>query len=104
MDAQAVKEFTEGAAGTPCPSIPSPLNFAEVHFIVHMVMSELVELAQTITPDAAAAVELVKSCAGADVKVDFRAPQIQDPDYAVKMWAAQYDSFVDAYYYMLNAA
>lgn len=103
-NAQAVREFTEGASGKPCPLMPEPMNLEEVRFIVRMVMSELVELVQTLTPTTADAVEFVKGCAGADTNLVYKAPKPDDPDYKAKMCAEQYDAFVDAWYYMLNAA
>ncbi len=100
-NAHKVKQFTEESRGTTCPEYPSPMNRAELDFIMKMVLSELTEAAQTLEPDPVKAVEWVKSCAGVDVKQNYVPPAVGDDS---KVIAEQYDAFVDAWYYMLNAA
>lgn len=103
-DSQKVREFTEQSSGKECPSQPEPMDANEVKFIIRMVLSEMVELAQTVTTNSTEAVKFVKECMGADVKQNYKPPNLQDPEYKAMMCAEQYDAMVDAYYYMLNAA
>lgn len=103
-NAEDVLEFTEGSTGIKCPSEPSPMNLEEIRFIVRMVQSELAELVRTRIPDADRALAFMHECVGADLKPNYTPLSPEDPDYKTKMCAEQYDAFVDAWYYMLNAA
>jgi len=59
-DAAKVLEFTEGAAGKQCPDHPSrPMNVAEVTFLVKMILSEMIECIQTVTPNTDVAIKIV---------------------------------------------
>jgi ubiquitin-protein ligase/predicted HAD superfamily Cof-like phosphohydrolase len=98
-NAHKVRQFTQESRGIACPTKPSPMTLDEVTFIIRMVMSELTELAQTVTPDAVSAIKLVKDSAGVDVKMGYKKPNSN-----VGLMADQYDAMVDAWYYMLNSA
>lgn len=98
-NAHKVREFTSRGGVKQLPNKPRPMTKQEVVFIIKMVMSELTELAQTVTDNADEAVALVRNCAGTDVK-----PQYQKPSDVTKLIADQNDAMVDAWYYMLDAA
>ena len=95
---EAVKEFTEGASGTPCPTNPQPMNKQQVQFLVRMVLSEIVELCQTVTDSYDEAEHMVYNCLGSDPS--------KQPEYKndIDIIADQADAMVDAWYYMLNAS
>lgn len=97
-EAAQVREFTEGA-GFVCAAQPQPLSKEEVIFLLRMVLSEMTELAQTVTPNLEAALEMLHQCVGVDVK-----PHHEPPAEALPLMAQQYDALVDAWYYMHNAA
>lgn len=103
-NAEQVKEFTEGSMGKTLPSIPSPMNKDEVRFIVRMVLSEMAELVQTVTCSPIETLQMMHECVGADLKMDYKPASPDDPHYDRLVSAQQYDAFVDAWYYMLNAA
>jgi hypothetical protein len=96
-----VKEFTEESMGIKLPTRPSKMSKEEVRFIVRMVISELMELCTTVTPSVEDAFDFFTTC-----KNDCDRPK--EFDYESKsdeeIMAEQYDSFVDAWYYMLNSA
>lgn len=94
-----VLEFTEGSMGKKMPKIPNKMTIEEVRFLTKMVLSELVELAQTVTPDTEQALELIEECVGTDVKLDYVPPETTE-----EIIAEQADSLVDIWYYSLNAA
>jgi predicted HAD superfamily Cof-like phosphohydrolase len=95
-DAEHVREFTEGAGAMKCPTQPQPMNKAEVTFVIKMVLSELVELAQTVTETDTEAIELVESSVKTDLSQHERTT---NPD---ELAAHQGDAAVDAMYYMYN--
>lgn len=97
--ANKVREFTEGSIGVKCPNTPVAMNNDEVKFIIRMVFSEMYELAQTVTKDKENSVEFLQTCLDTidysrNVKFNNEAELI----------GQQYDAFVDAWYYMLNAS
>jgi predicted HAD superfamily Cof-like phosphohydrolase len=95
---EAVKEFTEGANNVKCPTTPSPMNKEEVTFCLKMVLSEMTELAQTVTSSHDEAIKLMIECLGTD-------PSHQPKnDTEEEIIADQADAMVDAWYYMLNCA
>jgi predicted HAD superfamily Cof-like phosphohydrolase len=97
-----VKDFTEQSMGTKLPTTPSKMTKDEVKFIVRMVLSEMMELCTTVTPTVQEALDLFDDCVGTTDK-----PKSSfDPDSKSdeEIMAEQYDSFVDAWYYMLNTA
>ena len=96
-----VKEFTEESLGTTLPTKPSKMTKEEVKFIVRMVISEMLELCTTVTPSVESAFDFLKDCYwDADRPKEFHPETKTD----VEIMAEQYDSFVDAWYYMLNTA
>lgn len=98
-NSEQVKEFTEGSTGQPCPRRPVPMSKNAVQFIIRMVMSELHEMACTVTEDTEESLKFMEDCLK-DIDV------CKNHDYPreVDLIAAQADSMVDAYYYMLNVA
>lgn len=98
-NALKVKEFTEESMAIELPNTPVAMDAGEVKFIIKMVISEMTELAQTVTPGPGEALELVRNCVGVDFNPNYKIPD--DPD---ELKAQQYDAFVDAMYYMYNAA
>jgi len=94
--ANKVREFTEGSMNIKCPSKPTPMNSEEVRFIIRMVFSEMYELAQTVTNDS---VKFLQECLDT---IDYsRNVKFNNEKELI---GQQFDSFVDAWYYMLNAS
>lgn len=98
-NAEKVRAFTEESSGISLVNAPEPMTLAEVTFIIKMTVSELTELAQTVTPGPGEAMELVRLAVGTDVKQDYIIPGDKH-----EFMAHQYDAFVDVMYYMYNAA
>lgn len=96
---EKVKQFTEESRNVKCPDYPEKMNVEEVKFIIKMVMSELTELAQTVSDNPKDAIKLVESCLGVDVNMNYVKPKDD-----TELIAEQYDAFVDSWYYCLNAA
>lgn len=94
-DAELVREFTEGSQ-TECPTPPQPMNREEVGFIIGMVLSEMLELAQTITKTDEEAVQFLHD----RVKTDLSHHERQDNP--IHKTANQADAAVDAIYYLYN--
>ncbi len=96
-----VREFTEQSMGVKLPTTPSKMSRNEVKFIVRMVVSEMMELCSTVTPTVRDALDLFDECVETTDN-----PKPFDPSSKsdVEIMAEQYDSFVDAWYYMLNMA
>ncbi len=95
-DAQLVREFTEGSQNLTCPSQPQPMNKEEVSFVISMVLSELVELAQTVTETDEEATKFLEE----RIKTDTTAyTRTTDP---LTLAADQGDAAVDAIYYLYN--
>lgn len=95
---EAVKQFTEESNNIQCPTQPQKMNREEVSFLLKMVLSEMTELAQTVTESYDEALELVQSSLNVDPS---KHKQFND-DYEII--ADQGDAMVDAWYYMLNSA
>ena len=93
-----VKQFTEESTGQACPTTPKVMGKDAAIFLIKMVMSELVELAQTVTDDTETAVALVRDCAGVDAHLSYKLPTA-----SIEVVAEQADALVDAMYYMHNA-
>jgi predicted HAD superfamily Cof-like phosphohydrolase len=98
-NAESVKEFTEGYLNKPCPSYPQKMTKEQVLFIIRMVMSELDELAATVSKNEEESSELMKEALST---IDKCHKFLYKSD--VDLIAAQADSMVDAWYYMLNIA
>jgi predicted HAD superfamily Cof-like phosphohydrolase len=97
-NSESVKEFTEGSSGKACPTVPVKMSKEQVLFMIRMVMSELDELAATVTSNEdesnrllLQALQSIDKCHKFDYKDD------------ISIIGAQADSMVDAWYYMLNS-
>ncbi len=94
-----VKEFTSQSLGIDLPNKPSKMNKEEVRFIVRMVLSEMMELCRTINSNMSETQDFFRECClELDIPKEFDVGSKSD----VEIMAEQYDSFVDAWYYMLN--
>lgn len=98
---QQVREFTEESLGVCLPMTPSKMTKDEVKFIVRMVISEMMELCSTVTPSVEEAYHFFGDCWNESDKPKEFHPETKND---VEIMAEQYDSFVDAWYYMLNTA
>ena len=98
-NAHAVKEFTEGANDLPCPDKPMAMSKADTLFIIRMVMSELDELACTVTKDRTECDQFMQEA------LDDR-DKCKNFEYEAgpNLIAAQFDALVDSWYYSLNCA
>lgn len=96
-----VRDFTEQSMGIKLPKTPTKMSRDEVKFIVRMVISEMMELCTTVTSTVQEALDLFDECVETTDK-----PKPFNPDSKsdAEIMAEQYDSFVDAWYYMLNTA
>jgi len=94
----AVKQFTEESSGKTCPEKPERMTKVEVSFLLKMVLSEMTELAQTVTDSYQEALDMVKDSVDVDASEH---PKHTDENEVI---ADQGDAMVDAWYYMLNAA
>lgn len=94
-----VKEFTEGYGQIECPNHPIPLNREETKFLINMVISEIIELAQTVTDNDDAAKLMLINAVTDDTYLS-KYKRTNDPDQLV---ADQADAAIDTWYYMLNA-
>src|SRR3989338_5086048 len=99
-NAEAVREFTEGASGIPCPVCPSELAYGEVQFIIRMVMSEMCELAATVTKNNDECDSLMNLCLDTTDKSHLNFKYENN----FSRIGAQADAMVDAWYYMLDTA
>jgi len=95
-ESDQVKVFTEESSGKPVPRTPEPLSEQEVSFAIRMVLSELVELAQTVTETDEQAVQYLIDRVKTDVSHYERTTDRQ------QLVADQADAAVDAMYYMHN--
>lgn len=98
---ELVREFTEQSLGIKLPTKPSKMSKDEVKFIVRMVISEMLELCTTVTPNVEASFTFFKECYW---EMDRPKEFVPDSKSDLEIMAEQYDSFVDAWYYMLNTA
>ena len=96
-EAAMVREFTMGC-GRECPERPRPMTRDEVSFLIGMMLSEIVELAQTVTDDSDEAVNLVKDLVRTDLKRNYI-----KPTDSVDIIADQADAVVDCAYYGYDA-
>jgi predicted HAD superfamily Cof-like phosphohydrolase len=96
-NAVAVKEFTEGSMGKECPSHPLVMSRDKAKFIIRMVISELDELACTVTSGTEERDQFMQECLDARDKCSEFEYGTDD-----ELIAAQFDALVDAWYYCLN--
>lgn len=97
--AQAVNEFTAGRLGKALPQTPVPMNELAVRKCIGLVISELRELARTVTRSNTEAQKLLMECTEMDqAKVEHTFPD------TTSLIAAQADSLVDLMYYSYDIA
>lgn len=93
-----VKQFTEESMNIVCPATPQKMNKQEVIFLIKMLESEIVELAQTVCDNPQDALDLVKNCIGTDFNMNYKKPTSD-----AEIIAQQVDAGVDMEYYFKNA-
>jgi hypothetical protein len=98
-NSDSVKLFTQESSGLTLPDTPSKMNRDEVKFITRMVFSELAELCATVTDSSSDCQKFLQECLDS---ID--QPKIKEFLEEEEIIAEQYDSFVDAWYYMLNCS
>lgn len=91
---ESVKQFTEESTNIKTPEIPEKMNKDEVKFLIKMVISEMMELASTVTDDP---VTFVNECLKTDL------PKNVCLKNDIEIIAEQGDACVDIWYYMLNS-
>ncbi len=97
---QQVKEFTEKTSLEKLPSEPRAMTEDGIRFISRMVISELMELASTVSDKP---IDLVKECCQTDFPKKYKGNT--DPQIArVQQIAAQADALIDMIYYICNVA
>jgi len=96
-DYDKVKQFTE-ESGYVCPKTPQLMNRKEVEFLIKMVLSELQELADTVTDSTMESVAFMHDCIGVDPS-----KRSTEPKSEFEIIGEQADAAVDAWVYMLNA-
>jgi predicted HAD superfamily Cof-like phosphohydrolase len=92
-----VRAFTEGAFGKRPAHPEKPLDRAGAEFIVGMVISEMVELLQTVLEPGEDAIEVVRGLCDRDHNTKYVKPS--DPTDLI---AEQADAMVDATYYLYD--
>jgi predicted HAD superfamily Cof-like phosphohydrolase len=94
-----VLEFTEGSIGISCPTTPQAMNKSDVLFIIRMIISELDELACTVTSNSDDRDALLtEAMASRDKCKNF------SYNSNTELIGAQADALVDSWYYSLNTA
>lgn len=97
---QLVREFTEESSGMKLPMRPVPMTRDEVRFIVRMVIGEMMELCTTVNESVKDTQDFFSKCFD-----ECDLPRVNSHEKSeIEIMAEQYDSFVDAWYYMLNMA
>lgn len=96
-DAKLVKEFTEESSGINLVNKPQLMSSEEVHFIIKMVLDEMMELYATVAEPETAKLEMIKMITNSK-----NIPK--ETCTGAELIGAQADALVDAYYYSLNAA
>jgi len=98
-DYKKVVEFTEEGYEIKCPKVPQKIPKDQVIFLIKMMLSEIVELAETVTESPQEALNLVTNSLGTDLHT-----KITIFKNDKEIIAAQADALVDCYYYSLNVA
>lgn len=96
---EAVAEFTAARLGNPVPNTPKPLDELTVRKYIGLCISELRELARTVTNSNEEAHLLVKECLSMDPSQVEHTFQTN-----VELIAAQMDAMVDLEYYSRDIA
>ncbi len=94
-DADKVREFTDGSQGSVLHQ-PNPMNQQEVSFIVSMVLSEIVELVQTVCETDKEVIDFIIQ----RVKTDLNQYERSDDEDVIA--SDQADAAVDMIYYLYN--
>jgi predicted HAD superfamily Cof-like phosphohydrolase len=98
-DAEHVREFNQ-AAGQKAPNHPEIMNEEEVHFLVKMLLDEIMEFYATIKNPHEAKYEMIKMLINSkDIPKSIADPSLNGADII----AEQVDGLTDMYYYALNA-
>jgi len=96
-DYEKVLEFTRGAK-QPITTRPTPMSREETVFLIRMLLSELQELALTVTGSIEESVDLLKTSLETIDKSQHLTLTNDE-----EICAAQVDAVVDMWYYSLNA-
>jgi predicted HAD superfamily Cof-like phosphohydrolase len=96
-DYDKVRDFTI-QAGQQVTDAPTPMNKEETVFLLRMALSELQELALTVTDNVEESVDLLRECVNSIDRSHHEKLTTED-----EIIAAQADSIVDLWYYGLNA-
>lgn len=96
-DYEKVRDFTV-QAGYECATLPTAMNKDEVQFLLRMCLSELQELALTVTDSVPESVQFLNECMKTIDKSEHEKLCTED-----EIIAAQADAVVDAWYYSCNA-
>jgi len=99
-NAQDVYQFTT-EAGAQCPNEPTAMTEDSVKFIIRMIISELDELACTVTHSAEERDALLAEAMRDRDKCSNYIDSYQSDDEKI---GAQFDALVDAWYYSLNVS
>lgn len=100
-NAEQVREFTEGASGAKCPDTPQAMTPEQVMFIIRMVMSEMCELACTVSKTEQERDAFMQKALDTRDKCTKLSDTYCDD---VALVSAQFDALVDSWYYSLNTA
>jgi predicted HAD superfamily Cof-like phosphohydrolase len=92
-----VKIFTEECRGIKCPEIPQKMSLERVVHLIQMMLSEIVELAETVTDSPKDALQLVTNCLGCDLH---EKKKVMNSDRQII--CEQGDALIDMWYYALN--
>jgi predicted HAD superfamily Cof-like phosphohydrolase len=96
-DSQLVRDFTK-ESGTNVPDSPEAMTKQEVHFIIKMVLDEMMELYATVAGPEEAKLAMIKMIAfSKDIPLEFT-------ESKAELIGKQADALVDSYYYSLNCA
>lgn len=95
-DYEKVREFTLDPSLTHDPT-PRALNKEEVRFLLGMCVSELVEMAQTVTDTPEEAMKMITDSVSSDLTRNYEKPRSE-----IGIMAEQADAAVDCWYYLLN--
>ena len=95
-DSKLVRDFTQ-ESGTDVPNYPQVMTQEEVHFIIKMVIDEMMELYATVSEPPEAKLEMIKMIT--------ESKNIQkEICTGAELIGQQADALVDSYYYSLNCA
>lgn len=102
--AELVKEFTEESKGIKVPTRPMPMSEDSVRFLAKMMMSEIVEMIESVMPKEQA-YALAHDLLQEDMKekglIHIRTPEQKT---TITQIEEQMDAMVDCWYYALDSA